>query len=234
MSIVCPEGHFCFKGAYEPTKCSIGASCPAGSSYDMSFLPLAFLLFFDVVLITWTLGAKIRGYFKRKSRPPVKNSKSLLRRAVTLVDMEQRGQGYESLDGDDFGVSPRIVNVQRSDTGFGGPAPYAFDEDNHFESKPSSDLQLFIRSMSRCIGATNFGLSFDFSDLAFLPKKATKPILSEVTGQINRGTLSGVMGASGAGKSKILKSQNCPIKLTVASYLRECSYGKDKTHRRYY
>jgi len=116
--------------------------------------------------------------------------------------MEQRRQQYQYLQDDDVGVSPRIVTVQRSDTGFGGAAPDAFDEEEPITAKPRSDLQLFIQSMSRCIGATSFGLSFEFIDLAFLPKKASRPILSEVTGNINRGTLSGVMGASGAGKSK--------------------------------
>ena len=82
--------------------------------------------------------------------------------------------------------------------------PITFDpDDEEFErdKKPSSDLQLFIRSMSRCIGDTNFGLSFEFENLEFHPNKASKPVLSEVTGKINRGSLSGVMGASGAGKS---------------------------------
>lgn len=98
-------------------------------------------------------------------------------------------------------MTPRIMRVN---TGFGGEIPMEFDtDDDHFgdDKKPSSDLQLFIRSMSRCLGATNFGLSFEFENLAFHPKKSTKPILSEVTGKIERGTLSGVMGASGAGKS---------------------------------
>ena len=201
-SIVCPAGHYCSRGAYEPTKCTVGARCPEGSYYNMTYLPLGFLIALDLVLIIWTLGAKFRERLKRKPRAAFKEPKSLLRRAVTLVDMEQHGQKYQPLEDDDCGVSSRIVTVQRSDTGFGGAAPYAFDEVEPITAKPRSDLQLFIQSMSRCIGATSFGLSFEFIDLAFLPNKASRPILSEVTGNINRGTLSGVMGASGAGKSK--------------------------------
>lgn len=205
------------KGAYEPTQCSIGASCPEGSSFDMSFLPLGFLLLLDALLIAWTLGAKIKAHWKRKPRSTGKNPKSLLRRAVTLVDMEQHGQQYQSLDGEDFTISPRILQVQRADTGFGGAVPYSFDDEVQTDTKPNSNLQLFIRSMSRCIGGTNLGLSFEFSDLAFLPKKATKPILSEVTGQICRGSISAVMGASGAGKSELLDLSTQRSNLTVTS-----------------
>ncbi len=200
-SIVCPAGHYCSRGAYEPTKCTVGARCPEGSYYNMTFLPLGFLIALDLVLIVWTLGAKLRQRLKRKPRSAFKKPKSLLRRAVTLVDMEQRGQQYQALEDEDCGVSSRIVTVQRSDTGFGGVAPFAFNEEEPINAKPRSDLQLFIQSMSRCIGATSFGLSFEFIDLAFLPKNSSRPILSEVTGHINRGTLSGVMGVSGAGKS---------------------------------
>lgn len=188
-SIVCPAGHYCSRGAYEPTKCTVGARCPAGSYYNMSFLPLGFLIALDLVLVVWTLGAKFRERVKRKSRSAFKEPKSLLRPAVTLVDMEQRGQRYQSLEDDDCGVSSRIVTVQLSDTGFGGIAPSAFEEDEPVSAKPRSDLQLFIQSMSRCIGATSFGLSFEFIDLAFLPQNSSRPILSEVTGHIKCGTL---------------------------------------------
>ena len=205
-SIVCPAGHFCSKGAYKPTKCSIGSHCSPGSIRDMSFLPLGMLICLDILLIAFVVGNNIRHRMKRnsvlqKSFGKPRNRRSFMRRAVTTLSPEQRAQQYESLEDDEFALTPRIVRV---DTGFGGEVPIAFDhndEDFREVKKPSSDLQLFIRSMSRCIGATNFGLSFEFEDLAFHPKKAAKSILSEVTGKIDRGTLSGVMGASGAGKS---------------------------------
>lgn len=130
-----------------------------------------------------------------------RNRKSFSRRAITTLNAEDQARRYESLEDIEFAFTPRIMRV---DTGFGGAIPMAFDPDKgdiEDIKKPSSDLDLFIRSMSRCIGATNCGLSFEFEDLAFHPRKAAKPILSEVTGKINRGTLSGVMGASGAGKS---------------------------------
>ncbi|KAL8791300.1 MAG: hypothetical protein Q9195_005989 [Heterodermia aff. obscurata] len=169
----------------------------------MSFLPLGMLLFLDILMIIFVIWNKLRfrGAKSKKTFGKAKSRRSFLKRAVTSLGVEQRARHYESLEDNEFAMTPRIMRV---DTGFGGEVPIAFDPDeDEFEGakKPSSDLQLFIRSMSRCIGATNFGLSFEFENLAFHPKKAVKPILSEVTGKIERGTLSGVMGASGAGKS---------------------------------
>ena len=169
----------------------------------MSFLPLGMLLFLDILMIVFVIWNKVRfrGGKSKKTSGKAKSRRSFLKRAVTSLGAEQRARQYESLEDNEFAMTPRIMRV---DTGFGGEVPMAFDPDeDEFggDKKPSSDLQLFIRSMSRCIGATNFGLSFEFENLAFHPKKAVKPILSEVTGKIDRGTLSGVMGASGAGKS---------------------------------
>lgn len=202
-SVICPEGHFCSKGAYKPTKCSIGSSCPPGTIRDMSFLPLGLLVFLDVLMVVFVVCNKLRtGREKnKKTFGKARTRRSLMKRAVTSLGSEQRASQYKSLDDNEFAMTPRIMRV---DTGFGNDIPMAFDPDEDDlagDKKPSSDLQLFIRSMSKCIGATNFGLSFEFEGLAFHPKKAAKPVLSEVTGKINRGTLSGVMGASGAGKS---------------------------------
>ena len=201
--IICPAGHFCSKGAYKPTRCSIGSHCPPGTIRDMSFLPLGMLLFLDILMVAFVIWNKLRfrGEKIKKTSGKAKDPSSLLRRAVISVGSEQRASRYEELEDEEFEMTPRIMRV---DTGFGREIPMVFDpDDDDFggDKKPSSDLQLFIRSMSRCIGATNFGLSFEFEDLAFHPKKAAKPILSQVTGKISRGTLSGVMGASGAGKS---------------------------------
>lgn len=63
------------------------------------------------------------------------------------------------------------------------------------------ELQAFVKSLSKAIEGTTFGLSFAFNDLRFQPKAASRPILEHVTGCINAGTLVGIMGGSGAGKS---------------------------------
>lgn len=62
-------------------------------------------------------------------------------------------------------------------------------------------LMKFIESLRRATDATNFGLSFRYSNLKFHPKKNARPILQNVSGSIDRGTLAAVMGGSGAVKS---------------------------------
>ncbi|KAK3167406.1 hypothetical protein OEA41_010533 [Lepraria neglecta] len=83
----------------------------------------------------------------------------------------------------------------------------AFEDDTsdvEYDEKADPDILQFVQSLSRCTVATTFGLSFEFENLMFQPKKCSKPILSGVTGEIKSGTLWGVMGASGAGKSTFI------------------------------
>ena len=65
----------------------------------------------------------------------------------------------------------------------------------------NADLRAFVGSLSKCIDGAHFGLSFEFENLGFWPKGTPKPVLSNVTGEISRGSLVGVLGGSGAGKS---------------------------------
>jgi len=60
----------------------------------------------------------------------------------------------------------------------------------------------FIKSMSKAtVKASHVGLSFGYSRLTYQPSGAKRPILQNVTGFIKRGSLTAVMGGSGAGKS---------------------------------
>ncbi|KAL8717542.1 MAG: hypothetical protein Q9225_005220 [Loekoesia sp. 1 TL-2023] len=165
----------------------------------MSFLPPGLILVVDVIVLVALLAFNIWSHFKNKHKTSSKGRRfSRLNRPVTFLDKNQHLKKYQSLQDDDLALESRITHVQRSDTGFGGNfTPIDAKGDDEL----ISDIDLFIQSMSKCIGNEKFGLSFEFSDLKFQPKKASKPILSEVTGKIDRGSLWGVMGASGAGKS---------------------------------
>jgi len=55
--------------------------------------------------------------------------------------------------------------------------------------------------MKRAINHDELGLSFQYSNLSFHPKSSAKPVLQNVTGSIQAGSLVAVMGGSGAGKS---------------------------------
>jgi ABC-type multidrug transport system ATPase subunit len=70
------------------------------------------------------------------------------------------------------------------------------------EKSLSPELRAFVESMRKAtVDAQYFGLTFRYTNLSFQPRRAPKPILQNVTGSINRGSLVAVMGGSGAGKS---------------------------------
>jgi len=134
--------------------------------------------------------------------------------AVPVTRKYVRGPGYRQLDEEqypgftdnDVPMESNIRALNRRPTGFQelGATEAEFIEDiRNTDAEEKTDLHLFVQSLSKCLGATKFGLSFEFQDLGFKPPKSTKPILADVSGTINAGSLWGVMGASGAGKCKM-------------------------------
>ena len=203
--IQCPTGNFCPMGAFQPTPCTIGAHCPPGSDRNMTFLPLILLALLDSILVIVTFVIKYKTRVKRIPYKRPKNARSFITRASTLIDKTQRNKQYSSLEDDDeVMLEARISSVQRTNTGFLAVMDndFVFDKSASDEEKPNSQLHLFVQSLSKCIDGSTFGLSFDFTNLQFHPQKASKPVLSEVTGRIESGSFSAVMGGSGAGKCK--------------------------------
>ncbi len=201
--IQCPAGHYCSIGAYEPTPCSFGTHCPPGSYRNMSFLPLILPAFLDLLLVGWTIGFRVLARHKGNHQQRDKSIWSYLTKAMSIVDKKQQIKHYQSLEDGDILLEPRISHVRRANTGFSAAMDAAFlSKPSTIDfSDPTSNLQLFVQSLSKCIGTSKFGLSFEFVDLKCQPRKSSRPILSEVSGEIQSGSLSGVMGASGAGKS---------------------------------
>ena len=202
-NITCPAGHFCSIGAYQPTKCSFGASCLPGSFRDRSLMPLAVLLLLDVILVSLTIAGKILAGRQKQGRKRNKGAGGLIE-ALPSLGRTTRNKRYHTLRDGDIHLESRISVVRRANTGFLA----AMDDEIAFEheelendEKSDPDIQQFVQSLSRCTVAANFGLSFEFENLSFQPKKTSKPILSGVTGEIKNGSFWGVMGASGAGKS---------------------------------
>ncbi|KAL9607397.1 MAG: hypothetical protein Q9167_007687 [Letrouitia subvulpina] len=172
----------------------------------MSFLPPGLILAFDalaiLMVVGWRIFAHIRSARSRRSRAS-RSTKSYVKEASSFDDRTPRSIQHQSFEDDDVNLEARITNVRRMDTGFGGAFDGAFfvRESAITNEKPKSDLDLFLQSMAKSMDTGRFGLSFEFTNLMFKPKNADKPVLSKVTGQINRGSLWGAMGASGAGKT---------------------------------
>jgi ABC-type multidrug transport system fused ATPase/permease subunit len=195
----------------------------------MTFLPLGILIIFDAFLITAATVVKIKQRFFRKQKKD-KHSFKIPKTGKSLASRLGRNRQYKEI-GDpeeaapfeydiDYEMEPRSTNLRHRPTGFEQlGAIEDFSHDNHFNKNAEedrTDLHLFVESLSKCLGNSNFGLSFEFEDLRFQPKNSPKPILSEVSGRINAGSLWGVMGASGAGKCKCPKFAHALLEILTA------------------
>lgn len=130
-----------------------------------------------------------------------------------MIQNIQRKRAYSKLDDDKESLAPpQIQMISRNDrvgagSGFDSilqnetaPDTSPLARARTTDSKPT-DLNRFLVSLAKCLEDEdgNFGLSYEFNNLSFQPKKAPLPILSEVTGFIDNGSLWGVMGAAEAG-----------------------------------
>lgn len=125
--------------------------------------------------------------------------------------MSARSSGYSPLD-DETGHDQEMLpmnpgNMRRADTwGFHAVLDMGFDRQTRVEQMETAkgmtpELQVFVESMRKATDAAHFGLSFTYSSLSYQPKKSPRMILQNVTGSIERGSVTAVMGGSGAGKS---------------------------------
>lgn len=209
QSLPCPSGSYCQPGAATPTPCALGSHWPEGSSYELYFVPLIILVLLDVLSVI----AYISWRFHRRIRES--NMQSL--RALNTQRMRARSMsakiiGYKALsdehDHDDHHDHEMLAmngsyQLHRADT-FSGLHLTMGDVDESYRLSSSQlppQVMKFVESMRRATDATDFGLSFSYSDLKFQPKTSSTPILQNMTGSIDRGTLAAVMGGSGAGKS---------------------------------
>jgi ABC-type glutathione transport system ATPase component len=171
----------------------------------MSFLGLGILIIVDILLITATIIDKIRDRYKNKRPKARKEKKGFGGGAFGRNNKKyQELHDDHSMEEGSIAMEPRL-DFRRRPTGFeqmgAMEADFVLGDELHDANGANkTDLQEFVQSLSRILGATKFGLSFEFQNLHFQPPKNPKPILSDVTGLIDAGSLWGVMGASGAGK----------------------------------
>lgn len=180
--IACPAGHYCQVGAAQPTPCSAGSVCPKGSKSQASYIPLVVLCVVDVCL---ALGMLLLPLRRRRSRQleDVAVTKILSQPKVSRI------LGYSS---------PNLSSGSTTDV------EAISSEDLTEADDLAPQLQAFIKSMQRATEAAHFGLSFQYENLSYCPPGAPKAILHDVTGSIERGELTAVMGGSGAGKSTFI------------------------------
>ena len=178
----CPPGHFCPIGSHIPTPCSYGAICPGGSQRQIYTMGFTAIIVLDILLLLIINWPSLRGFYRKfqitrlsldipPRRTETESNSRLSVLPVTNID----------LDG--------IVTRDRRATTL------------QTEKVEDDELELFIKSLARCVDARNLGLAFTFANLG-LKLKNDREILAGVTGYIESGSMWGVMGASGAGKCK--------------------------------
>lgn len=217
----CPAGSYCQPGAPQPTACTVGSYCPAKSTYEMFLIPILVLVIVDVILAIAFIWYRIRKRFWRTRERHMDGK--FVEKKSTFVGVTT---GYEEVprEADHEAQETRSNHVpQEGWTGFEAalefPTPRSSTLDMP-ESGFSPQLKAFVESMRRATDGARFGLSFTYSDLSFQPKGTAKPILQNVTGSIERGSLTAVMGGSGAGKSTFVnvlmgKTQNTGGSVTI-------------------
>lgn len=201
--IKCPQGTYCQPGAATPTPCSIGSICPAGSTYQRFMIPLGVLVIIDMLVMVGIVLVRFRqglsnsatGHQNNMSKPLARMTAGGLARAVTRRHYKRLSEDHE------MGSLPMMARSQTDVwAGFQGAInrpPQAYKDDENL----SPEIQAFVESMRKATDASNIGLSFGYSNLAFQPKAGTKFILQNITGGIRAGSLTAIMGGSGAGKS---------------------------------
>ncbi|KAI8628431.1 hypothetical protein F5Y19DRAFT_437753 [Xylariaceae sp. FL1651] len=201
-TLPCPAGTYCQPGASTPTPCAVGSYCPERSTHQTFLIPLALLLVVDVALITALLWYVV---YKR-----LRNTREThgLAKPKGISALSTSLTGYKELpdeaDHESIPMQATYMPGIESWTGFEAaldiPIPVSSDMED-YDQGLTPQLRAFVDSMRKATDASQFGLSFTYADLSFQPKGAPKPILQNVTGSIGRGSLTAVMGGSGAGKS---------------------------------
>lgn len=223
--IQCPAGTFCPSGSRAPFKCSYGSLCPAGSVNQIVLAPLWVTLVLDVVLgLLVAVGFGISKW--RKSRPKKysvppaqENAGLLVSRSPVMTGTNSPRMSLTTTPGNASPASsatltPRLPytahtrqesgRVDNMDGYVDDDDVSIFDDDEiEVDYQKNPDFQRFIRSVSRSVTTQSIGLSFDFENLAY-ETRSGKKILQDVTGTMPRGSMWGVMGGSGAGKSTFL------------------------------
>lgn len=202
-TVPCPAGTYCQPGAPTPTPCVVGSYCPEKSTHQVFLIPLVLLLAVDVILTVVLIWYAINKKFRNtREAHGLAKSKGFGAISASMI-------GYKELpdDADHELLTMDATYMPRRADAWAGfqaaldiPIPVTSDMEE-YDQGLTPELRAFVDSMRKATDASQFGLSFTYDNLSFQPKGAAKPILQNVTGSIERGSLTAVMGGSGAGKS---------------------------------
>ncbi|KAJ8105688.1 hypothetical protein ONZ43_g7324 [Nemania bipapillata] len=210
-TLPCPAGTYCQPGAPTPTPCALGSYCPEKSTRQVFLVPLVLVIVLDVILtvclIWYVINKRFRGSREARALTRPKGHSAISANMDGYKELFDEDDHDQDHDPEAMAMAMSATYMpQRADNwaGFQAaldmPIPVHSDTEE-YDQGLTPELRAFVDSMRKATDASQFGLSFTYTDLSFQPKGAPKPILQNVTGSIERGSLTAVMGGSGAGKS---------------------------------
>ncbi|KAI0105211.1 hypothetical protein GGR51DRAFT_519907 [Nemania sp. FL0031] len=204
-TLPCPAGTYCQPGAPTPTPCALGSYCPEKSTRQFFLIPLVLLVILDVIvtiaLIWYVINRRFRNAREaRTSALPKGNRATSVSTNGYKELFDEEEHDHESMAMSATYVPQRVDAWAGFQAALDMPIPVNSDTET-YDQGLTPELRAFVDSMRKATDAWQFGLSFTYTNLSFQPKGAPRPILQDVTGSIERGSLTAVMGGSGAGKS---------------------------------
>ncbi|KAI9337953.1 hypothetical protein BDR26DRAFT_803813 [Obelidium mucronatum] len=225
----CPQGYFCPTGTVKPFKCTIFSSCPQGSIYQVVYLFLIILAGVDGVLLLLFWGIRVKhqrmqamaSNTSRHHRYPTEGGiwHSLIGRISSLKN--SWGRLMTSL----FGIastsrlrmlsqtmmhpsSSRALHEYRRDSGTASTLLMEEDFPIPEEEISRETLRHDLTVLSKAFRDTfplhgQVRMNFRFEGLELTLKNGHK-VLSGVTGKIEEGKMTAILGPSGAGKTTFM------------------------------
>lgn len=197
--ISCPARHYCQPGSVRPTPCSVGSSCPKGSISEVFYAPLIALLVFDTLLVLGILLLSLR-------RRAAKASMGGYAAAYRGLHPPSAQESCRTLVANTTPQEDTFRNVTTPVDSELNQSMHPIESSSEWSKNDGLPLHLeaFVESMRKATETARFGLSFQYTNLSYQPRGTPRPILHNVTGSINCGSLTAIMGGSGAGKSTFI------------------------------
>ncbi|KAI5844501.1 ABC transporter-like protein [Morchella snyderi] len=195
--IKCPPGHWCPVGSFEPWRCKAGTICREGSSNKRPVMGFGISVAIDMILIITLFGAGAwkrmlgRDVGRKRATKQICNESELSMQSAKQVTKDPEFSMSETTVGKTTLPGPEIETSQ------------IVDEVEELMEETNEELKKLVESFGKCIDGNHFGLSFDFRELG-LTLQNGRQLLADVNGSIERGSMWGVMGPSGAGKTTFM------------------------------
>ncbi|TPX47429.1 hypothetical protein SeMB42_g03315 [Synchytrium endobioticum] len=173
--IICPAGYFCPSGSIEPHKCSVMASCPAGSNTQVFYGGVIFCVLIDLLLVSAFL------WLRRVERGRIKKLE----------------KGFSAK------ASRRRSRLAHSSFNATAIRPGVALDDGSSIAPGLKDVSVLVDAFKRGMNHQELAIGFKFDDMG-CTLKTGKVILQGVTGEIKPGRLTAIMGPSGAGKTTFM------------------------------